>query len=169
MARHSNAHFLLRCSDHEGTSCNLSQYSKCPGTTPSFIWFLWDWKVIGRCMVLWCLRMSIESGATKLASCFLCSALDIDQKTKDLGGDWGVTHFKGHSHIIHIFIIFSPACSTCCSLSDSNAAGAKMCKIQVNGSHVNLFPCFISCLVNRCQTFAAATTFVYEAKTKLLL
>lgn len=65
--------------------------------------------------------MSIESGVTKLASCFLCSAL-VDQKTKDLGG---VAHFKGHSHIIHIFIYYSPTFLTCCSLSDSNAAGAR--------------------------------------------
>ena len=45
------------------------------------------------------IRMSIESEVTKLASCFLGSALDVDQKTKDLGG---VAHFKGQSHIIHI-------------------------------------------------------------------
>ena len=51
-------------------------------------------------MVLCGIWMSIESGVTKLASCFLCSALDVDQKTKDLGG---VAHFKGtfpyHTHI----------------------------------------------------------------------
>ena len=77
---------------------------------------------IGRCMVLCGIWMSSESGVTKLASCFLCSALDVDQKTKDLGG---VAHFKGHSHITHIFIYYSPAFLTCCSLSDSNAAGAR--------------------------------------------